>query len=104
GPRCPPLFSSPLAGAPGTTTGGGFRHLSLAAAGGLIDDNLVLLPLRLHDEVRGGVPGLPLAAPLPVGGEGLVDPVLDAQDLLGLDRDIRGLALRASPRLMNEDA
>ena len=41
---------------------------------------------------------------LGVEGQDLVEAVLDAQDLLGLDGDVGGLALGAAPGLVDQDA
>src|SRR5512141_2238428 len=77
--------------------------LSLAARDHVVDDTVRLRLLRVHDEIAVGIGDDPVQRLLRVLGEDLVETVLDAQDLLRLDRDVGGLALRAAPRLVDQD-
>src|SRR5260221_195580 len=66
--------------------------------------NTIFLGLGgIHDEVPVRVRGDLVHRLLRVEGQDLVDPVLDPQDLLGLDGDVRGLALGAAPGLVDQD-
>src|ERR1044071_2470075 len=71
--------------------------LSLSARDYLVHDTIFLRLGRIHDEVAVGVVRDLLHGLLGVEGEDVVEAILDAQDLLGLDGDIGGLALGASP-------
>src|SRR5204863_240350 len=70
----------------------------------LVNDTIFLRLDRIHDEVAVGVVRDLLHRLLGVEGEDVVQAVLDAEDLLGLDGDVRGLALRPAPGLVHEDA
>src|SRR5260221_12096917 len=80
------------------------RCSSFAPADHLVEDAVGLRLFRVHDEVPVGVGDDLLERLLGVEGEDLVQAVLDAEDLLGLDRDVGGLSLGASPGLVDEDA
>src|SRR5437867_7569050 len=77
---------------------------SLSPRDYLINDTILLALGRVHDEVAVGVGGDLLHRLLGVEGEDVVEAVLDAQDLLGLDGDVRGLTLGPPPGLVDEDA
>src|SRR5712691_7808050 len=74
-----------------------FKTLPLPAGDHLIHDTILLRLGCIHDEVAVGVGGQLLHRLLGVEGEDVVEAVLDAQDLLGLDGDVRGLALGTPP-------
>src|SRR6266571_4301561 len=76
---------------------------SFSPAYDLVDDTIRLRLLGVHDEVPVGVAHELVQGLLGVEGQDLVDAVLDPQDLLGLDRDVRGLALGAPPGLVDQD-
>src|SRR4051812_49393698 len=80
-----------------------FKSLALPAGDHLIHDTIFLRLGRIHDEVAVGVVRELLHGLLRVEGEDVVEAVLDAEDLLGLDRDVRGLSLGASPGLVDQD-
>src|SRR5262245_29125620 len=57
-----------------------------------------------HEKVAVGVPGDGLHRLAGVPGEDLVQPGLEVQDLLGVDLDVRHLALEAARGLVDHDA
>src|SRR6266571_3760502 len=79
------------------------RCSSFSPAYDLVDDTIRLGLLGVHDEVPVGVAHELVQGLLGVEGQDLVDAVLDPEDLLGLDRDVRGLALGAAPGLVDQD-
>src|SRR5262247_4170755 len=80
-----------------------FKASSLPLAEHLVHDTILLRLVRAHDEVPVGIGDELLYLLLRVEGQDLVDPGLHPEDLLGLDRDVRGLPLRAAPRLVDQD-
>src|SRR6185503_20816463 len=65
--------------------------LAFPAGDHLVHDTILLRLLSVHDEVAVRVGAQLLHRLLGVEGEDVVQAVLDAEDLLGLDRDVGGL-------------
>src|SRR5688572_33125819 len=78
-----------------------FFNLSLSPGDHLVHDTILLPLRRIHDEVAVRVRCDLLHRLLGVEGEDVVQAILDAQDLLGLDGDVRGLTLGSAPRLVD---
>src|SRR5689334_16865318 len=78
--------------------------LALAPGNHLVHDTILARLGCVHDEVAVGVDRDLLHRLPAVEGQDLVQALLHAQDLLGLDGDVRGLALGAAPGLVDHDA
>src|SRR3990172_3887282 len=79
------------------------RGSSLPPADHLVHDTILLRLGSIHVEVAVGVDRDLLDGLAGVQGQDLVQAILHAQDLLGLDGDVGGLALGAAPGLMDHD-
>src|SRR4029453_17410707 len=100
--RAPPRLPLP----PGRRHGWGIRHRPRGRLGGddLVDDLVLLGLLRGHEEVAVGVALDLLHALAGVVNQDAVQLLPHAEDLPGLDVDVRRLTLHASQRLVNHDA
>src|SRR2546426_12508309 len=74
----------------------------LAARNDLVEDPVFLRLAGRHDEITVRIRVNPLPGLTRVPRKDVAQPVLDLENLLRLDRDVRGLAGKAPHRLANE--
>ena len=81
-----------------------FKSAEAAQAYGLIDQAIVTRFVGRHEVVTLGITFDLVQRLTGVGGQDLVQLLAQAQDLAGMDLDVRGLTLGAAQRLVDHDA